>query len=158
MEVAANDAVSGQPTGNASDGLSDAISAALSASRDRVEDGAPETAAPEVKEPDASVDEKAGEKRGGEDAEAAKEPTAKAKDADAAPKDKGDASTTFEVPKHWSEADRKAFAGLPPENQALIRRLAKDLEGGFTRKSQELGDKARYADAVRGLIDDQTRR
>jgi hypothetical protein len=31
------------------------------------------------------------------------------------------------------------------------------LEGGFTRKSQELSDKAKFADSIRGLFDDQTR-
>lgn len=30
--------------------------------------------------------------------------------------------------------------------------MARDLEGGFTRKSQELGDKAKFADAVQSLF------
>jgi hypothetical protein len=156
MALEAN-ADSGQPSGDAGNApsLSDAISAALSASKSADDVKAPEPETPEVKEPDAGV-EKAGDKRDGEDANAAKD-DAKGKVEDAAPKDKGDAPTTFEAPKHWPEADRKAFAALAPDAQAIIKRLSKDLEGGFTRKSQELGDKAKYADAVRGLIDEPTR-
>lgn len=63
----------------------------------------------------------------------------------------------FEAPKHWPEADRKAFAALPPENQTLIKRLAKDLEGGFTKKSQELSDTVKFAEAVRGSFDESSR-
>jgi hypothetical protein len=142
------------PEGDAGDGTSDslsnAINAALSATMGDDTDP-PEQSA----EPDHTEKESAGtERRDGEDADAAPSTNAKATNGKAA--SNGDART-FEAPKHWPEADRKAFASMPPEGQHIIRRLAKDLEGGFTRRSQELGDKARYADAVRGLIDDRTR-
>jgi len=152
MEVADN-AVSGQDAGNtgkAYNSIDDAISAAISASEKvqaPVSEVKAEEPAPE------SVDQKAGEARDGEDAKTAVKEPAEDKIADPLPKD----GQHFEAPKHWPEADRQAFAKMPPENQAIIKRLAKDLEGGFTRKSQELGDKARYADAVRGLVDDHTR-
>jgi len=149
-------AVSGQDAGNTGEtkqlSLEDAISAALAASNKDESDEQPEPT-PEPEKAEAEKPEaKAGDNRDGEDAGAAKD-DAKPKE-EAAPR--GDAAA-FEAPKHWPEADRKAFAAQPPEAQALIRRLAKDLEGGFTRKSQEIGDKARYADAVRSVIDDSTR-
>ena len=156
MEVGSG-AVSGQdelPLGDAGkvNSISDAVSAAITSTESKaLEVEAPEATA---KGDEAGVEKTAGDKRDGEDAAAAKD-TAKAKDGEAA-KD-GDAPKTFEAPKHWPEADKQAFAALPPEGQSIVKRLAKDLEGGFTRKSQELGDKARYADAVRGLIDEPTR-
>lgn len=61
------------------------------------------------------------------------------------------------APKHWPEADKQAFARLPKEGQEIALKLAKNLEGGFTRKSQELSDKGRFADSIRGLFDDTTR-
>jgi hypothetical protein len=151
MEVESNVAASGLDAGNTgdkSDSLNDAISAAIKAS-DNAEVEAKVSEAP-AKDPQAALEETAGDKRAGEDASAAKEP-AEAKGEEAK------APTTFEAPKHWPEADKQAFSKLQPEAQEIIRRLAKDLEGGFTRRSQELGDKARYAEAVRGLFDDTTR-
>lgn len=127
--------------------LSDAISAAIKATAESRE----EKTTP-------SADKVAGDERDGEDASASpdKQPVK------TEPKDKDETAPKadapkFEAPKHWPEGDRKAFAELPPEGQALIKRLSKDLEGGFTRRSQELGDKARYADQLRGLIDEPTR-
>lgn len=156
MEVATAEAASGQGspgnTGQANS-LSDAITAAIQAQRD--------TDKPEEKTPEATPKvesvEKAGDKRDGEDARSPEVSDAKAgNEGEAAPKE-GDATKTFEAPAHWPEARRKAFAAMKPEDQALIRDLAKDLEGGFTRKSQELGSKAKLADALSSLIDDTTR-
>jgi hypothetical protein len=150
MEVE-NEAVSGQPSGNtgeAYNSIDDAISAAITAS-EAVKAPVSKVTTEEPETP--SVEEKAGDTRDGEDAKPA------VKDPAEAPGEEAKAPTTFEAPKHWPEADRKAFAGLPQDAQSIIKRLAKDLEGGFTRKSQELGDKARYAEAVRGLFDDTTR-
>lgn len=130
--------------------LNDAISAAIKATGSKSEEKA--EAAP-------SVEKTAGDKPDGEDAS----PSSSEKDQSTAePKDKEPdpkkvEPTKFEAPKHWPEADRKAFADLPETGQALIKRLAKDLEGGFTRKSQEVGDKVRYAETVSGLIDHGTR-
>lgn len=145
MEMNA-EAVSGQVTGNtgqASDPLSSAISAAVKASTDSA---GKQDDLEEILEP--SVEQTAETKRGTEDADATK-PATDVKTEAEAPK--------FEPPQHWPEDRRKAFGALPPEHQKLIKELAKDLEGGFTRKSQELGDKARFADAVSGLFDDATK-
>ena len=62
-----------------------------------------------------------------------------------------------DAPKHWPEDRRKAFAALPPEAQKVILAQSKDLEGGFTRKSQELSDKVKFAESVSGLFDQGTR-
>jgi hypothetical protein len=152
MEVETQ-ADSGQATGNTGaastpvNSLSDAVSAAIKATEEK-----------HAEKPSPSVDKVAGDKPGSEDAspasdkEPAKQEPAKAE----AEAPKADAPK-FEAPKHWPEADRKAFAALPEDAQALIKRLSKDLEGGFTRKSQDLGDKAKYADQLRSLIDEPTR-
>ncbi len=157
MEVAAADAASGQGASSGNTGqansLSDAISAAIQASRTK--ETAPVAEATEASPPVESV-EKAGDKRDGEDAARPETTADTSKVAEAADKT-GDAPKAFEPPSHWPEADRKAFAGLQPDAQSIIRRLAKDLEGGFTRRSQELGSKAKYAEAVSQVIDDATR-
>lgn len=145
-------AASGQdekPGNTGQNPLSDAISAAVTASESPVEEKVAE------KLPEPSVDKTAGDKRSSEDASAAKT-GGETKDKEAAA-DKGDAAPKFEAPKHWPEDRKQAFAALPQQAQEVIKQLAKDLEGGFTRKSQELSDKSRYADAVRGLIDEGTR-
>jgi hypothetical protein len=160
MEVEAQAVGSGQATGAPpSSGntdrpsLTDAITAAVTASRSK----AAQPPAPE-KEKEESVETTAGDERVSEPTET-EEP--KAKQAEEAKEgtepEKAKAPETFEPPQHWPEADRKAFAGLAPEAQAIIRRLSRDLEAGHTRKSMELTDKARYAEAISGIIDDATR-
>ncbi len=129
--------------------LSDTISAAIKAT---------ETKSEEKEKSPPSVDKTAGDKRDGEDAS----PSSEQEPTKAEPKDKEETApkaeaSKFEAPKHWPEGDRKAFGELPESAQAIIKRLAKDLEGGFTRKSQELGDRVRYAEQLRGLIDEPTR-
>lgn len=59
-----------------------------------------------------------------------------------------------EAPKHWPEDRRKAFAALAPEAQAVLLAQSKDIEGGYTKKSMELSDTVKYADAIRGLFND----
>jgi len=154
MEVAAADAGSGQSnsgnTGKANS-LSDAISAAISAQRAQT---APEAEAPETPQVE-SVEDVAGEKRDGEDARAL-EPDAKPKEDGEAAKD-GDAPKTFEPPAHWSEEHRKAFAALDAKSQGIVKDLAKSVQAHLTRTTQELGSKAKYAEAVSSLIDDTMR-
>jgi hypothetical protein len=98
--------------------------------------------------------EVAGDKPGGE-----KAPKPKIANKLESTKDTGapEAPKVFEAPKHWSEADRSAFAGLPDDAKGIVSKLAKNLEGGFTRKSQELSDKAKFADGVRGLFNESDR-
>lgn len=95
----------------------------------------------------------AGDKSGSEDAQLP-DKQAEANPAEAAPE--GNA-TVREAPKHWPEDRRKAFAAWTKEVQDHALQVDKDLQAGFTRKSQELGDKAKYADAIRDSIDDTVR-
>jgi hypothetical protein len=159
MEVAEQAVGSGQTTGAPpSSGntdrpsLTDAITAAVTASRNKV---AP-SPAPEKEEE--SVEKTAGDERVSEPTET-EEPKAKQAEApkEGTEPDKAKSPETFEPPQHWPEADRKTFAGLEPEAQAIIKRLARDLEAGSTRKSMELSDKVRYAEGISGAIDEATR-
>jgi hypothetical protein len=149
------DGASGPTEGNAATAgktLDDAISAAIGASdegssasvQNKPDDGSNEVDTTEV----------AGDKPGGEKAPRPKEANKLESD-----KDTGahEAPKVFEAPKHWSEADRSAFAGLTDDAKGIVTKLAKNLEAGFTRKSQELSDKAKFADGVRGLFTDADR-
>lgn len=148
MDVSSQ-AGSGQSSGNTGSGmdLSDAISAAVAATTSGNEVQKQDDDVEALLEP--GVQQTAEDQRSTEDA--------KAGDVVAEGQKPEDKPQTFDPPQHWPEADKKAFSALPPDAQSIIKRLAKDLEGGFTRRSQELSDKAKYADAVRTLIDDATR-
>jgi hypothetical protein len=159
MEVAEQAVGSGQTTGAPpSSGntdrpsLTDAITAAVTASRKAAPPPAPE------KEEAESVETTAGDERVSEPTET-EEPKAKQAEApkEGTEPDKAKAPEAFEPPQHWPEADRKTFASLAPEAQAIIKRLARDLEAGSTRKSMELSDKVRYAEGISGAIDEATR-
>lgn len=93
-----------------------------------------------------------GDDRAGEDTTAAAEGD-KATDP-AAPE--GDAKELL-PPKHWTQARKDVFAKIPAEGQKAMLEIAKDLEGGYTRRSQELADESKFAKAVRGVFDDNTR-
>jgi hypothetical protein len=153
------DAASGQPQADNTGkemSLQDAISAALAASKgdsDEQPETTPEPKA-EAKEADASVEAEAGEGRTSEDA---RKPETSQDSKDAGEAVKKDDAPAFEAPEHWSEAHRKAFAELDAKAKEIVRDLAKSTQSHLTRRSQELGDKARYADAVRSVIDDSTR-
>lgn len=95
----------------------------------------------------------AGDKRDGEDAAAAQDGSGD-KENEAVGDDKAKA---FVAPKHWPDADKQAFAKLPKEGQEIALKIAKNLEGGFTRKSQELADEVKYAKSVRSLWSDADR-
>lgn len=168
MDIA--EAASGPATdkaGNGKLGIDDAISAALDASETQslashIKESGEEKAEPKAEakakgkpkadaKPDAKpedVEDNAGDESNDEDtseAEASKQ------------EEEGDEDQPLNPPKHWPEADKQAFAKMTREGQEIALKLAKNLEGGFTRKSQELSDKARFADTARGLIDDTTR-
>lgn len=146
MDVTAN-ADSGRDFGNTGAmGLSDAIHAAINSQTDSTAKADSDVEA--ILEPKET--EIAGDKRSAEDAGSDKT-VAEAKTE--APAE----APEFEPPQHWDDELKKAFSALPAEGKKAMRQLAKNLEGGFTRKSQELSDAARYAQAVRSLIDESTR-
>ena len=152
-----------EQAGQASKGLDDAISAALNASEtgddyppqllkeksaQKSEDKAKPAKAAKAAE---TEDESAGDKASEEQAEEASPSKQEGEE------EEGGEPASVAAPKHWPEADRKAFSALPKEGQDLVLKLSKSLQGGFTRKSQELSDKARFAETVYGLIDEATR-
>lgn len=145
---------SGLETDNASKAptLDDAISAALGASSEPSES----TVTKSVKEDNvkekatAPSSEKAGDDRDGEDAPPDR-PNKQAAPIDEKAPETG--PKLSEAPKHWADADKQAFAALPDEAKSVLLKLSKNLEGGFTRKSQELSDKGKFADTVRNLFD-----
>ena len=65
-------------------------------------------------------------------------------DSETAPKE-GQAEP-LDAPKHWPSDRQEAFKNLPDEARKLTLSFVKDLQGGFTRKMQEVGDKVRFAD------------
>lgn len=67
-----------------------------------------------------------------------------------------DGNAAIEPPNHWTAERKQTFQALPPEAKKAVLGLAKDLESGFTKRSMELSDSAKFADAVRGLLSDDT--
>lgn len=65
------------------------------------------------------------------------------------------ASPAVSPPAHWDAAKREAFGKLAdPEAQKIVLDLAKDLEAGFTKKTQELSEDRKFAQGIRSLITD----
>lgn len=67
------------------------------------------------------------------------------------------ASEAMSAPAHWDSAKREAFGTLPAEAQKVVLDLTKSIEAGVTRKSQELSQKAQFAEAVLSAINDSDR-
>lgn len=159
MALNAN-AASGQGSDNA--GSADPLQAAIDAAsaqfegKDTVTTPDPAPVAKDAGKDDtapAKDTKEAGDSPTGEDTPKAK-PEAKDSKTEAVSNDN---AKVAEAPKHWADADKQAFAKLPKDGQEVLLKLAKNLEGGFTRKSQELSDKAKFAETVRGLFDEPTR-
>lgn len=144
-------AVSGQGSDNAgqdnSISLDDAITAAFGPSEGKAEAGEPKAQDAKPEAVKSAGDEPAGSKPVGEDVKAADQD----KQAD------DGAKAPAEAPKHWPENRRQTFAKMPPEVQAAWLEHDKDLQGGFTRKSQELSDTKRFAESIKGLFDETTK-
>lgn len=135
--------------------LDDAITAALGGEAEKPA-AEPQTAA-EPKSPDqakAKPDTSTGDTHGQEDAKPQPRP---ADDKDQTKADAPEASKPLDAPQHWPAERKQAFQGLPDDAKRAMLAMARDLEGGFTRKSQEVGDKVKYADAVRGLFSPEMR-
>lgn len=62
-----------------------------------------------------------------------------------------------EAPQHWPADRRQAFAEASPKIRSAWLAQAKDLEAGFTRKSQELSDQAKVGSAIREIFTPQHR-
>jgi hypothetical protein len=145
------------PQGNAAEGKMDldaALNAALG-SLDTGDDIAPSLVKAKMDDNARKESERknAGDARTSEDAGKPAKPGGDAPEAPAAEA----VSAAIEAPNHWDAERKQAFAALPPEAQKAMLAMAKNLEGGFTRKSQELSDQAKFAETVRGLFKDHHR-
>ena len=147
-----------------SDALDKALAAALGGQADSADDIPPHLVKAKMEADaaeDAKTKQRAGDKRTSEDARAP-ESTREAPQPTADPPVN---AAKLEAPNHWTPERRKAFAEImsripEPEKAAfadMARAISKDLEGGFTRKSQELSDQSKFADSVRGLFADHQR-
>ena len=146
-----------QPDNAAPVSKSDALDKALNAALDGLNAGGddfPPQVLQKKKEADDRQNSNAGDGSGSEDASAPGD-KAEATPSEAAPS--GDAPPAREAPKHWPEERRKAFAAWAKEVQDHALAVDKDLQAGFTRKSQELSDKAKLADRISGLFDETAR-
>jgi len=89
------------------------------------------------------------------DADEAGEKTQASDDAEAAgEQEEGEKAEGLEPPEDWRQDQRETFQKLPREAQDLVLQQYKDFQKGFTRKSQELSDDARFAQDVRRVFDD----
>lgn len=137
--------VSGPDEGNA--GTEDVTaSVGLDAAIDKALGGAPDqpASAPDPKTPSADDTTQPSDR--------AAAPQDKSKDdANLAAPTEGNAGAT--PPKHWPDERKAVFDSLPtPEAKQAMLKLARDLEAGFTRKSQELSDQAKFAESIGGLF------
>ena len=124
----------------------DSLDAAIEAAEQAIESELPPIeegqAAVEETAPKADAEAEGGEKDeieaagsdGGEAAEAKADGEAKA--------------PVLEAPQDWRADQRVRFAKLPEDAKALALEQYKDMQAGFTRKSQDLSDKARFADSL----------
>ena len=117
----------------------------LDAAIDAASEAVAEESAPD-QEGQAEAKEPAGEETVPEETaetEAAGDGTEGEGEAEPAPKAKA-----LEAPQDWRVDQRIRFAKLPEDAKALALEQYKDMQAGFTRKSQDLSEKARFADAL----------
>lgn len=62
-------------------------------------------------------------------------------------------SNALDAPQHWPADRREAFSNLPEDARKLTLGFVRDLQAGFTRKMQEVGDKVRFADGFSQVFD-----
>jgi hypothetical protein len=134
----------------------DPLDAALGKAMEQINDGSDDFPPMHLKEARSRQDKVAGDARTNEDAPKPDVNGGEAPDKPAAPK--GNAEL-IEAPNHWDAERKAAFATLNgyPDAQKAMLAMAKGIESGFTRKSQELSDQARFAESVRGLFNDAHR-
>lgn len=140
------------PTGDAAkpadDDLDSAIAKALQAGTDQ----ASETPSSSVKtEPEQEqAEEHADTATDGNEAEAKA-----AAPEDGTKADPGQAKD--DAPKHWPADRQEAFRKLPADGKDIVLKLTKDLQSGYTKRMQQVGDAVRFAEAVAGIIPNDVR-
>jgi hypothetical protein len=150
-----------QPT----DDIRSALAAAIAAS-------APEAAEKPADAPDKPSAPKKGEAADDASADAARaadEPLSEVKEPEAADQadrpENDEATKAAEATKaetsltgKWSAKDKETFKALPPEGRDLFLRRHKEMEGAFTRKTQEIAAFRKEYDPVHKLLEPWTDR
>lgn len=67
--------------------------------------------------------------------------------------DEEEAAQSYDVPKYWTVEERELFDSMPEDTRAAFLELDKKREAFTTRKSQELSEEMRKAQAVGGIAD-----
>lgn len=132
-----NDADSAPATGQAGDDFDAAFDKAWAAEM-------PEEADPTESKPPAEAP--APEEAASDDAKPTTDSAEAPPEADKPAGTEGDKPEV--APSDWSDAERQAYGRLPKQAQTQVMRLYKSFQAGYTRKSQELSDKAKQADAL----------
>ena len=123
--------------------LDDALTNALTASEQS--DADPEDAEPEkgdVTDDADDPDDDGGEPDNSEAEEPAAEPEDHAED------DLPEDDKPLEAPEQWNADEREAFNSLPKDAQQIVLTQSQRQEAAFTRKSQELSEQTKFAEAV----------
>ena len=81
-----------------------------------------------------------------DDLEPSEEAEAEAADVEVA--DDDEEVPGVEAPAHWSNEFKDSFNALPPEAREVFLQRYKDMEGDYTRKTQEVADIRRRASAL----------
>lgn len=63
-------------------------------------------------------------------------------------------ATTSPRPEHWSEKDWADLQALPPAQKEYVLRKDKDLQAGFTRKTEELAQQRKRVEAFERTLSD----
>jgi hypothetical protein len=74
-------------------------------------------------------------------------------DVEVAPESEASA-TTSPRPEHWSEKDWADLQALPPAQKEYVLRKDKDLQAGFTRKTEELAQQRKRVEAFERTLSD----
>ena len=60
---------------------------------------------------------------------------------------------TIEAPEHWSEDDQAIFANLPDEAKNKVLDIEKNLQSGFTQKTEELAQQRKRYEGFDQVVD-----
>ena len=58
-----------------------------------------------------------------------------------------------EAPAHWSKEHKEAFAKIPPEHKQFVIQRYKDMEGDYTRKTQEIASERKSVEAIKNAFE-----
>lgn len=161
MDLKQTGDASGQTSGNAAPSASAALDSAIDAAISGNASGKPEsgkssTAPPELGDGTDSVTDDAAPKADENDATAPRASSESTDDTEPDPATDGQ-SADADAPKHWPEERRKQFSALPKEGRDIVQRFVKDLQSGFTKKMQQVGDAVKWAEQVYSVFNDTHR-